>query len=294
MVDRITRSNSTDPLLFSLQQAAEGMTDRFLQEARIAAHLQHPNIIIVHDVRQFDDLMYFVMNLVEGASVDEVMRSARPTFDQIRWLLSQAAHGLAHAHSEGVVHRDVKPGNLLVNLKGDLIVTDFGIANATCGVRMTQTGMSIGTPVYMSPEQVVGSSGLTAASDQYSLGIAAYEMIVGAPPFGGTAFELQMAHVQREPDALITRRPDCPPDLAEIVYRMLSKDPEARWPSLEDLSGQIAAPLSFGGGETRNQLSVMARSIAVARISVIATVTIAIACTGIAIAIAIAVSRTRA
>lgn len=81
MVDRITRSNSTDPLLFSLQQAAEGMTDRFLQEARIAAHLQHPNIIIVHDVRQFDALMYFVMNLVEGASVDEVMRSARLTFD---------------------------------------------------------------------------------------------------------------------------------------------------------------------------------------------------------------------
>ena len=303
MVDRITRTNPTDPLLFSLRQAteglyeireelgrggmavvylakdlrlqrsvaikvmqpsllnAEGMTDRFLQEARIAAHLQHPNIIIVHDVRQYDDLMYFVMNLVEGASVDEVMRSTRLTFDQIRWLLSQAARGLAHAHSEGVVHRDVKPGNLLVNLKGDLIVTDFGIAKATGGVRMTQTGMSIGTPVYMSPEQVVGSSGLTAASDQYSLGIAAYEMIAGSPPFGGTAFELQMAHVQREPDALASHRPDCPPDLNDIVHRMLSKNPENRWPSLDDLSGLIAAALPFGGGETRKQLSVIARSI---------------------------------
>lgn len=241
---------------------AEGMTDRFLQEARIAAQLQHPNIIIVHDVQQQDDLLYFVMNLVEGATIDELMRAAPLSIPQVRWILSSAARGLAHAHSEGVVHRDVKPGNLLVNVKGDVIVTDFGIAKGADSVRMTQTGMAIGTPVYMSPEQVTGATGLTAASDQYSLGVAAYEMIAGAPPFtGDSAFALQVAHVQKEPTDLMSKRSDCPPDLAFIVHRMLAKAPEQRWASLDEVSALAAAALPFGGGEARQQLAATARTL---------------------------------
>jgi len=237
-----------------------GMADRFMQEARISAQLQHPNIITVHDVRQESDLLYFVMSLVEGASVDELMHDGRLTIPQVRWVLTQAARGLAHAHGEGVVHRDVKPGNLLVNLKGTVIVTDFGIAKAADSTRMTQTGMAIGTPVYMSPEQVTGSGDIGPASDQYSLGVAAYELLTGAPPFRGSAFELQLAHVQKAPPDIRELRADCPPDLAAAVHRMLEKDPSERWSGLDEFSLAVSGDLPFDGGEARRQLSDAARA----------------------------------
>lgn len=198
-----------------------GMAERFLQEARIAARLQHPNVIVVHDVQQSEDLIFFVMGLIDGGSIDELCRRPGPLpIDQVRWVLMQAARALAYAHSEGIVHRDVKPVNILLNLKGEIILTDFGIAKAVGGDGLTKSGTQIGTPVYMSPEQFSGAP-VGPASDQYALGVTAYQLLTGAPPFGGELYALIAAHGAKTPVHIREQRPDCPAFLANAVMRML-------------------------------------------------------------------------
>jgi serine/threonine protein kinase/uncharacterized protein YjdB len=232
----------------------QGMAERFLQEARIAARLYHPNIIIVHAVEQTDDLFYFVMNLVEGAAVDEILRQRSPlAIDEVRWIMVQAARALYHAHGEGVVHRDVKPANLMVNTKGDVVVSDFGIAKVGESSHLTRTGAAIGTPAYMSPEQVMGLE-IGSASDQYSLGVAAFEMLTGRAPFGGAVLQIQWAHAHEAPPSIVALRPDCPPSLAEAITRMLAKAPADRWPSLEPLVSVFGEGLPMDGGAARRGL----------------------------------------
>jgi serine/threonine protein kinase/uncharacterized protein YjdB len=239
----------------------QGMAERFLQEARIAARLYHPNIIIVHAVEQTDDLFYFVMNLVEGAAVDELLKSRSPlAIDEVRWILVQAARALHHAHGEGVVHRDVKPANLMINTKGDVIVSDFGIAKVGESSHLTRTGAAIGTPAYMSPEQVMGLE-IGSASDQYSLGVAAFEMLTGRPPFGGAVLQIQWGHAHEAPPSIVSLRPDCPPTMADAVMRMLAKAPADRWPSLDPLVSVFAEGLPLDGGSARRALQASAVAI---------------------------------
>lgn len=212
-----------------------GMADRFLQEARIAARLQHPNIIVVHDIRRSDDLIFFVMGLIEGGALDEICQNGTPLpVEQVRWILLQAARALAFAHADGVTHRDIKPANILVNLKGDVILTDFGIAKWVGGDSMTKSGTQIGTPTYMAPEQF-GNLPTGPASDQYALGVTAYQLLTGRTPFTGDLYQLVAAHLGAAPVPLRELRPDCPAFLANAITRMLEKKPEDRWPSLEDL-----------------------------------------------------------
>jgi len=150
-----------------------GMAERFLEEARTLARLQHPNVIVVHDVQRSKGLSFFVMTLIEGGGVDELIRGTTLLpIDQVQWILLGASRALAFAHAERIVHRDVKPANILVNVKGDVVLTDFGIAKGVDGTGMTKSGTQIGTPVYMSPEQFTGEA-VGAASDQYALGITA-------------------------------------------------------------------------------------------------------------------------
>lgn len=247
-----------------------GMAERFLQEARIAARLQHHNIIVVHEVQQDAELIFFVMRLVEGGSLDEIcrrlaQREHKVPLDQAQWILWQSARALAYAHSEGIVHRDVKPANILVTTKGEVVVTDFGIAKAADAEGLTKSGMAIGTPVYMSPEQFTGSEAVSGAADQYALGIAAYELIAGAPPFSGDLYRLIAAHGQTVPPDVRELRPECPAPLAEAIARMLEKKPSDRWPSLEAVLPVLGAGLQIDGSSTRTELASIAAELQQAR-----------------------------
>ncbi|MEP6834440.1 MAG: protein kinase, partial [Gemmatimonas sp.] len=240
---------------------AQGMADRFLQEARIAAQLQHPNIIVVHEIQHNGELIFFVMGLVEGGSLDELCRPGEPLpIEQARWILLQGARSLAFAHSEGITHRDVKPANILVNVKGDVILTDFGIAKAVGGDSMTKSGTQIGTPTYMSPEQF-GNVAAGPASDQYALGVTAYRLLTGETPFSGDLYQLIGAHLNSQPVPLRDVRPDCPAFLANAVMRMLEKKPEHRWPSLDDVIAVFGANMAVDGGVARKQLAMAARAL---------------------------------
>src|SRR5262245_10258653 len=163
----------------------EGIQDRFVIEARTAAHLDHSGIVTVHAVRQRAGLLYIVMKYIEGQTLEAVLKRDR-VLDPgtAAGIICRVAEALHFAHGEGVVHRDVKPSNILIDSRGRPVVTDFGIARAAAGQGLTVAGSILGTPTYMSPEQCRGLPA-TFASDQYALGITMYETLVGRPPFGG-------------------------------------------------------------------------------------------------------------
>lgn len=188
----------------------EGMVERFRREAVTVAGLSHPNIVTMHAVRQADDLHFFVMQFVSGRPLDAVLaQDGRLPVPVVRSLLFQTGTALAHAHRHGVIHRDVKPANVLLDTEGNAVVTDFGIAKVSEAPGQTQTGMTVGTPAYMSPEQCDAGT-VTWASDQYSLGAVAYELLTGSPPFQGTMLGIMQAHVSQPPPPLRELRPDCP------------------------------------------------------------------------------------
>jgi eukaryotic-like serine/threonine-protein kinase len=218
----------------------EGMDRRFKHEARIAAKLDHPNILVIHGVREANDLLFIVMKLVEGLPLSAILKVAGPLpIPIVRLIVRSVADALAYAHGEGVVHRDVKPANIMVDRRGNVVVMDFGIAKAADDAHLTRTGLVIGTPAYMSPEQCLAQA-VTSASDQYSLGVVAYELLAGKTPFRGSALEMQWAHATATPPSVRTLRPDCPPELDALVTRMMAKSAADRWPSLLDVSHALA------------------------------------------------------
>ena len=222
-----------------------GLVERFKREARTAANLAHPNIIPIYTVREVDDLLFCVIKLVQGTPLDAIMRELDELpIRMVQAILAQVGDALAYAHRHGVVHRDVKPGNILIDDDGWAVVTDFGIAKVPELEGLTMTGVAVGTPTYMSPEQGAGGD-VTGASDQYSLGVVAYEMLTGRPPFTGTSMmAILYSHFHDPPPPLETLRPDCPVSLRNAVMRMLSKDPAHRWPSLsEAIVAMDARPL---------------------------------------------------
>ncbi|HEY4304696.1 MAG TPA: protein kinase [Gemmatimonadaceae bacterium] len=224
------------------------MVQRFQREARTVAKLVHPHIITIHTVRQIDDLHFFTMHFVEGRSLDHIVASAgQLPLPMVRGLLFSVGNALAFAHRRGVVHRDIKPANILVSTDGVAIVTDFGIAKvAEDSPSKTQTNTIIGTPAYISPEQCAGHPA-TAASDQYSLGIVAFELLTGATPFAGSSFSLMQAHTEGAVPSLRALRPDCPPQVEAAVLRMLAKQPSARWATVQQALAELgAAPLVDG------------------------------------------------
>jgi len=207
---------------------------RFLREAQTAAQLSHPNIVPIYTVDERGGIVYFVMALVEGESL--AARLARPprlSIDAIRRILAEVAEALDYAHACGVVHRDIKPDNILLDRgSGRAVVTDFGIARAIADARITMTGVAVGTPAYMSPEQAIGDHDVDGRSDQYSLGIVAYQMLVGETPFkAANTPAMLMKHLSEIPRPMRELRPDVPPALAAAIDRALAKKPEERWPS---------------------------------------------------------------
>jgi len=238
-----------------------GLVERFKREARTAAHLSHPNIIPIYAVREAEGLLYFVMKLVEGTPLDSIMRElGKLPLPMVEAILAQVGGAFGYAHRRGVIHRDIKPGNILIDEEGWAVVTDFGIAKVQDSEDLTQSGVAVGTPTYMSPEQCSGGT-ITGASDQYSLGVVAYEMLAGRPPFSGPSMmSLLYGHFHEPAPPLELFRPDCPLPMRTAVMRMLEKDPAARWPSIEEAIAAMGARQFAHDDPTRDQLITLARS----------------------------------
>lgn len=212
----------------------KGMLDRFRQEAVTIAALKHPNIITVHAVEHHGPLHFFVLDFVDGGSLSDVIQRCGPLPVPVAaaWF-AQVGEALDYAHRRGVIHRDIKPANILIDSDGNAIVTDFGIAKVAEKRGLTMTGTTMGTPAYMSPEQCFGKP-VTGSSDQYSLGIVAYETLVGRTPFQGPALTQMRAHTEDQPRPIGEVRPDCTGPLAGAIQRMLAKTPSERWPTISD------------------------------------------------------------
>jgi tRNA A-37 threonylcarbamoyl transferase component Bud32 len=223
---------------------------RFLREAQMSAQLSHPNIVPIFSVDERDGIVFFVMGLVEGETLaQQFARDARPPVEQIRRTLREVADALGFAHSHGVVHRDVKPDNILIDRdSGRAMVTDFGIARAAEGdSRLTVTGVAVGTPAYMSPEQALGEREVDGRSDIYSLGVVAYQALAGELPFKATNTPaMMMKHLSETPPPLMGRRGDLPRAFVYAVERAMAKKPEDRWATAAAFRDALASDAPGG------------------------------------------------
>ena len=212
--------------------ADPGFRARFEREARAAASLSHPNIIDVYDVGEDDGTPFIVMELVRGQSLKEIIAADAPFHpDDVAELLEQIGGALDYAHARGYVHRDIKPGNILVDEHGRARLVDFGIAKGLADGDLTEAGSSLGTVGYLSPEQAAGLMA-TPASDVYSVGVVAFEMLTGELPFAAeTPVGVAMRHVHDPAPRPTEVAPGLPPQIDPIILRALAKEPTRRWGS---------------------------------------------------------------
>jgi len=241
---QLDREVAIKVLPFSLSFDAE-FVERFQREARTAGRLEHPNIIPIYRVGRSGRVIYFVMKFIRGKSLSAVIeRGAMPVPD-IKRFLTEAARALGYAHKHGIVHRDIKPDNIMFDELGQAIVADFGIAKASSGAKLTGTGMSIGTPHYMSPEQARAQN-LDGRSDIYSLGVVAYQALTGHVPFDGEdSFSIGYKHIMEELPVPVLAQPD-QQALFQVVQKMMAKKPDERWQSAEELIAAIEGVQASG------------------------------------------------
>lgn len=214
---------------------------RFLREAETAAQLSHPNIVPIYSVDERDGLVYFVMAFVDGDNLAQrLLRQGAMDPGQARRMIRDVADALAYAHQRQVIHRDIKPDNILLDQgSGRPMVTDFGIARAIsegADARLTATGIAIGTPAYMSPEQSAGDKEVDGRADLYALGVVAYQMLSGEPPFIASSTPAMLVkHLSERPTPVHMKRAGIPSDLSSIVMCLLEKDPSDRFDSADAL-----------------------------------------------------------
>jgi predicted ATPase/tRNA A-37 threonylcarbamoyl transferase component Bud32 len=235
-------------------------TSRFLREIEIAARLTHPHILPLHDSGVIDDQPYYVMPYIDGESLRQrIIRLKSFSIDDALRFASEIASALGYAHQQGLIHRDIKPENVLLS-NGIALVADFGIArftNANEGTAITMANAAIGTPAYMSPEQLEHLSAIDGRTDLYSLGCVLYEMLVGTPPFTGPIHSLAYQHISVEPRSVSENRPEVPAIVAEAIRKLLAKNPADRYATAADFVRAInspstdAATLSFEAPKTR-------------------------------------------
>jgi serine/threonine-protein kinase len=224
-------------ILFPELSVDRAFVERFRREAQAAANLSHPNIVPVFDWGEDGGTYFIVMEFIDGRALSSILRSAGPMHpDRAAEIAADVAMALAYAHRHGVIHRDVKPGNVLITEEGTVKVTDFGIARAiNTEESLTQTGAVMGTATYFSPEQAEGM-GVDARSDIYSLGVVLFEMVTGRPPFmGDTPVAVASKHVRENPPTPREINPSVPPDLEAIILKCLAKSPEYRYATGDDL-----------------------------------------------------------
>jgi len=243
-LERLVAIKVLPPSAFTTPESRE----RFRREARIAARLAHPHILPLHTFGEVGGLDYYVMGYVHGESLAKTLevQGALPA-NEARRILRELADAIDYAHRQGVIHRDIKPANVLIeDESGRALLADFGLAKSRgSDDGLTYTGVALGTPLYMSPEQAAGSRDVDGRSDIYSLGILAYAMLAGREPFSGVSVqEILYKHLTEPPPLLRTRMPDVPEDLEAAVMRCLAKDPAERWPDGRSLN----ATLTHDGG----------------------------------------------
>lgn len=222
---------------------------RFAREARAMAALDHPNVVPVYDTGRQGHFHYFVMKYLPGRTVADRLDDVRAGktspygIEEVRDIVMQVCEGLGHAHDRGMVHRDIKPGNIMVSPEGRATLMDFGIVKAPVGGEaLTRTGIVFGTPEYMAPEQAQGETPPSPAADLYSLGAVAYEMLGGDPPFtGSTPFSLVIKHIKEPPPSLMTRREDLDGAFQDVIFTALAKEPGERYPSAEAMRQALEA-----------------------------------------------------
>ena len=220
------------------------LVTRFQQEAKTAAKLDHPNIIPIYRVESEEGLVYIVMKYVSGQSLEELLAKGPLPIARVRHVLREAALALGHAHRRRIVHRDVKPANIMLDDDGRVILTDFGISKAVQDTgQLTGTGTIIGTPHYMAPEQARGQE-VDGRADQYALAIVGHRVLTGKLPFDGPAHSILYQQVFEQPPPVLDRRPDTPADLRVALDRALAKDSKARFKTMEDFASAVSGERS--------------------------------------------------
>jgi serine/threonine protein kinase len=239
--------------------------ERFTREAQTAARLSHPHIVPIHDVGEGAGVVYFIMGLVEGESLGgRLKRRGKLPADEVRRIMKETADALSAAHALSVIHRDIKPDNILLEgTRGRVMVTDFGIAKAVSSVSaatLTGIGVAIGTPQYMSPEQAAGEREIDGRSDLYSLGVVAYQMTSGLLPFNApTVAGILMKQITEPAPILHETMPGVPEDLSLAIARCLEKDPENRWPTADALRRSLESRTVSGYRPTQTQVRAVPR-----------------------------------
>jgi WD40 repeat protein/tRNA A-37 threonylcarbamoyl transferase component Bud32 len=227
-------------MILTGQLASAAEVERFRREAEAAAALDHPHIVPIHEVGEHHGQHYFSMKLIEGGSLAEHLDRFRADRRAAARLVATAARAVHHAHQHGVLHRDLKPGNILLDGRGEPHVTDFGLAKRFEGDNAQTQSAVVGTPGYVAPEQAAGRKGLTVAADVYGLGAVLYELLTGRPPFrGDTALETLLQVMEREPDRPRDLDPGLDPDLETVCLKCLEKDPHRRYGSAEALADDL-------------------------------------------------------
>jgi predicted ATPase len=221
---------------------------RFQREARLIARLEHPHILPVYDFDGGHDPPYIVMRYLDSGTLKEVMKQGPLPHDEISYLVRQVGSALDYAHRQGIVHRDVKPSNIMIDREGNAVVTDFGIARMVsgrdAGRQITETGVTVGTPDYMAPEQVKGDSDVDHRADIYALGVILFQMLTGHLPFvSDIPMGVLFMHIQQPVPSAVERNPDLPPTVDDVIARALAKEPAGRYSSAAVFADAVTAAL---------------------------------------------------
>ncbi len=220
---------------------------RFRQEARVVANLRHPNVLPLYDYGEADGYLYMVMPLVETGTLAHYLRGDPLPLKQVRVAISQVGDALNYAHALGVIHRDVKPGNVLIDERGSCLLTDFGIAKLVAGTaQFTAAGLAVGTPTYMSPEQAAGEK-VDGRSDIYSLGVILYQMATGRVPFQAkTPIALVMKHIHEPLQSPRSINPALPSEVEQVIVKSLAKRAVDRYATAGDMVRALQEALAAG------------------------------------------------
>ncbi|MEE2757157.1 MAG: serine/threonine-protein kinase [Myxococcota bacterium] len=244
-------------VLFKRYNSDNESVERFRREARAMASLDHPNIVPVYAIGHEYGVHYFVMKFLTGWTVSERLKRHRLGLadpfgiEEVRDVLIQLCSGLDHAHRRSLIHRDIKPGNIMIAPDGHTSIMDFGIVKESDNDTLTKTGIVFGTPDYMAPEHAQGQPP-SPETDLYSLGIVAYEMLTGEQPFrGGTPFSLVLKHIKEPPPPLIERRKDLHQQFQDVIFKVLEKKPEDRYSSAQQMAEALRS-LSFSPSAKQN------------------------------------------